>query len=68
MTKLDRASAILPLILEAHKKGLDIDFDLHKNRFEVWHWLHHDDKYVKFEVNDKRGFEKVMNYLKNLLK
>jgi hypothetical protein len=69
MTKLERTLALLPLVAEAHKKGFDIDFDLHLDHFELWHWTHgKSDDFIKFKIDRKSNYEKAFEYLTNLNK
>jgi len=67
MTKLDRAMALLPIVIKAQKKGHSIDFDLSNDKIDIWHWKF-DAKRVHTVITDKRTFDKAMNYLQTLIK
>lgn len=65
MTKLERATALLPLVIKAQEKKHSIDFDISREKLDIWHWRY-DKERVHITVTDNKSFDNAITYLKSL--
>lgn len=68
MKKLERATALLLLVIKAHEKGIDVDIEVNKKEIIITHWNFIPKIVASIEVTDKRTFDKAIAYLTNVTK